>query len=55
MTQLAAQVRILLDASPYDGVMYNNFFSSLLGYELGGRFIGSVKEADASLKKSRDE
>lgn len=35
----------------------NNYltFYSFIGYELSGRFIGSVKEADASLKKSRDE
>lgn len=54
MTQLAAQVRTLLDVSPYNGVM-NNQLTLFLGYELGGRFTGSVKQADASLKKARGE
>lgn len=33
----------------------NNYltFSTYVGYELGGEYIGSVKQADASLKKSQ--
>lgn len=57
MTQLEAQVSILLDVLPYNSVINNylTFFFPFIGYELVGRFIGSVKQADAPLKKSRDE